>query len=230
EPVERRRTEKGTRPRVWYVDALPEALVPGAASEASSWVWSDRATPPLAPLEGLEPDPNVLTTLDVAHPPQWGWHVWTYLVTKNLAAGAALAAPFLAWLGVRAGAWRDLVPEITALVFTAVTVALLVHDLGRPERFWRLLLRPNTKSWLVRGAWVLMAFGAVTSLSLMTRLVGTLHIGFSNVSSPFVIVADLLRWTNLPFAVLASGYSAWLFRQCRGRDLWLEPGLFVRLV
>jgi Fe-S-cluster-containing dehydrogenase component len=216
-PTSRRRLDKGTQPRVWYVDALPEALVPGATAEPASWLWSQRATsPPPEPAPAAPAD--VWTTLDVAHPAQWGWHVWLYLVTKNAAAGAALAAPFLAALGVRAGAARDVVPEIVALVFTAITSALLVHDLGRPERFWRLLLRPNPRSWLVRGAWVLMAFGAAVSAALGLRLAG------------LAAAADAARIVALPLAVLASGYSAWLFAQCRGRDLWIEPGLFGRLV
>jgi hypothetical protein len=107
---------------------------------------------------------------------------------------------------------------VVALVFTAITSALLVHDLGRPERFWRLVLKPNTRSWLVRGAWVLMAFGAVTAAAMGLRLGG------------WGGAADVARVVAVPLAVLASGYSAWLFAQCRGRDLWLEPGLFVRLV
>ena len=218
EAVQQRRLDKGTQPRVWYIDALPESLVPGAQTESSSWLWAERATPPLAPAPGLEPDPAVRTTLDVAHPPQWGWHVWTYLVTKNLAAGVALVAPFLGWLGVRAGGVKGFAPEIVALVFVAITSILLVHDLGRPERFWRLLLRPNTRSWLVRGAWVLMAFGGVATAALVLRAFG------------LAAAADVARVVNLPGAALVSGYSAWLFAQCRGRDLWLEPGLFGRLV
>lgn len=216
--AQQRRVDKGTRPRVWYIDALPESLVPNAAAESSSWLWAERATPPLAPAPGLEPDPATRTTLDVAHPPQWGWHVWTYLVTKNLAAGAALVAPFLGWLGIREGAGKGLVPEIVALVFVTITSVLLVHDLGRPERFWRLVLRPNTRSWLVRGAWVLMAFGGIAAAALVFRLLG------------WAPAADAARVLNLPAAALVSGYSAWLFAQCRGRDLWLEPGLFGRLV
>jgi Fe-S-cluster-containing dehydrogenase component len=217
-PTSRRRLDKGTQPRVWYVDALPEALVPGRPAEQATWMWSERATPP--PPDAVPPPAgaDVWTTLDVSHPPQWGWHVWLYLVTKNIAAGAALAAPFLGTLGVAAGAARDFAPEAVALVFTAITSVLLVHDLGRPERFWRLVLKPNTRSWLVRGAWVLMAFGAVSAAALGLRLGGKGG------------AADVARVLAVPLAVLASGYSAWLFAQCRGRDLWLEPGLFVRLV
>jgi Fe-S-cluster-containing dehydrogenase component len=42
QPTEQRKVEKGTKPRVWYVDALPEALVPGATSQPESYLWSDR--------------------------------------------------------------------------------------------------------------------------------------------------------------------------------------------
>lgn len=218
QPADRRKLEKGTMPRVWYVDALPEALVPGQTSEPASFLWSERPAPPLPVLPGLEATPDLMTTLDIGHPPAWGWHVWAYLMTKNAAAGAALAAPFLAWLGVAPSFGARFGPEIAALLFWIVTNILLVHDLGRPGRFWRLLLRPNRRSWLVKGAWVLMAFGGVTAAALATRALG------------FEALADTLRWANLPFAVLASGYSAWLFAQCRGRDLWLERGLFGRLV
>jgi formate-dependent nitrite reductase membrane component NrfD len=113
-------------------------------------------------------------------------------------------------LGVAAGGARDYVPEVVELVFLFVTVFLLIHDLGRPERFWRLLLKPNTKSWLVKGGWFLTGFGAVAAASLGARWLGMDG------------VADALRWVNVPLAVMASGYSAFLFAQCRGRDAWIS--------
>lgn len=211
QPTSRRKLDKGTRPRVWYVDALPEALVPGVPAEPASYLWSDRspgdAPPPIVP--GFEPTPDITATLDVPHPPVWGWHVSAYLVTKNVAAGAALFAPLFpaiaTWLlGI-------------ALVFLAVTNVLLVLDLGRPERFLKILFHPNTRSWLVKGAWILTAFGIVTTLALALRLLG--------IAAP----AGILAWANVPIAVLTAGYSAWLFAQCRGRDLWIQPGLFALL-
>jgi Fe-S-cluster-containing dehydrogenase component len=212
EKTSQRKTEKGTKPRVWYVDALDEALEPGRAEEPDTWLWSDRKAPPPT-VPGFEPDPDVITTLNVDHPPAWGWHVWAYLLTKNLAAGAMLVAPFLGWLGARDGLW----PEVLSLVFQAVTFYLLVADLGRPERFWRLLLTPNPDSWLVKGAWVLGAFGVLTTASLGARWLG------------MDVLASGLRWATLPAALMASGYSAFLFAQCRGRDLWIHPGLFLTL-
>ena len=216
-PTAQRKLEKGTQPRVWYVDALEEALVPGAALEPDTWLWSQRAAPPApelhAPAAASAAASGAVTTLNVDHPPVWGWHIWTYLLTKNVAAGAMLCAP----LATLEGALRA-VPETTALVFLAITGFLLVHDLGRPERFLKILFHANPRSWLVRGTWVLAAFGALTAASLAALV-------FEQAG-----LARALRFANLPLAVLASGYSAFLFAQCRGRDLWIQPGLFTGLV
>ncbi|MCG3134688.1 MAG: hypothetical protein HMLKMBBP_02009 [Planctomycetes bacterium] len=214
EQTSRRRLEKGTQPRVWYVDALPEALVPASHVEPPTYLWSDRRTPQPAVPPGFEPPADLVASLDVAHPPQWGWHVWAYLVTKNVAAGAAVASPLLALGGVAAG----IVPEVVALVFLIATVALLIHDLGRPERFVRLLLAPNTTSWLVKGGWALTAFGALAFGAMVAKLAGMDG------------VARALLWANVPVAALTSGYSAFLFRQCRARDLWHSKWMFATLV
>ncbi|HEX9792603.1 MAG TPA: 4Fe-4S dicluster domain-containing protein [Planctomycetota bacterium] len=213
EPTSQRKLDKGTRPRVWYVDALEESLVPGMAAEPESWIWSERRRPP-ATVPGFESVPDLITTLNVDHPPAWGWHIWTYLLTKNIAAGAMLLAPFLGLLDVDAGVW----PEWVALVFLGITSFLLVHDLGRPERFLKILTHGNSRSWLVKGSYVLMVFGGLTTASLAARFAGLEQI------------SDLLRWLDLPAAALASGYSAFLFAQCKGRELWLERGLFGHLI
>lgn len=215
QPTSRRRLEKGTKPRVWYVDALEESLTPGAAAEPSMWLWSDRRRAP-RPVPGWEEPLDLRTTLNADHPPAWGWHIWLYLWTKNVAAGLMLLAPLYAVLGVPNGGGA--LPEIFALAFLAVTGFLLVHDLGRPERFLKILFHPNAKSWLVKGTWVLVGFGALTSGALVLQLLEQPQI------------AQILRWINLPFAALASGYTALLFAQCRGRDLWIEQGLFAQLV
>jgi len=221
EKPQRRKTEKGTEPRVWYLDAAEEGLRGGLAEEPSRWIWSDRAAPPptLPPeMVAMARAAGAITVLSTDHPPQWGWHIWSYLVTKNVAAGSMLIAPFLLLLGVRSATAAGILPEALSLLYLGATQFLLVHDLARPERFLRVILTPNPASWLVRGAWVLAAFGLVTTLSLILRLTGD------------VGIADVLRIVALPLAALASGYSAWLFHQCRGRDLWIENHLFTKLV
>ncbi|KAA3608972.1 MAG: 4Fe-4S dicluster domain-containing protein [Planctomycetota bacterium] len=208
-----RKLEKGTQPKLWYVDALEASLQPGSAREPEAWLWSDRRQAPVA-VPGFEALPDLVTTFNVDHSRRWGWHIYGYLMTKNLAAGTMLLAPWCTLAGYDGG----LFPEIAALFFLAITSFLLVHDLGKPERFLKILLRPNLKSWLVLGTYFLIGFGALTSASLVARLAG------------WPEVANGLRWLNLPFALMTSGYSAFLFAQCKGRDLWLEKGLFATLI
>ncbi len=214
QPTSRRKVEKGTKPRVWYVDALPEALDPAAATQPPIFLWSDRPRAAPTPVPGFETPPDIVASLNHIAKPQWGWHVWLYLYTKNLAAGAMMIAPFAAWLRMETGPW----PEAVALLFLAITGVLLVHDLGRPERFHKIFTHPNWKSWLVKGSWVIAVFGALTSASLAAQLLGA-----DGLVAP-------LRWLALPAAVLTSGYSAFLFAQCQGRDLWLERGFFAQLI
>jgi hypothetical protein len=138
-------------------------------------------------------------------------------VTKGVAAGAALLAPFGAALGLPEFNARWL-PEVLALAFSMFTVALLIEDLARPHLFFRLLTRPNTRSWLVKGGWVLGAFGALTALILGLRLAGAEQ------------AADHLRWPNALLGLATAGYTALLFRQCEGRDLWQGPLLLPHLL
>ena len=108
------------------------------------------------------------------HRVPWHWQVPAYLVTKAIGAGAFIVAA--------AGVALGLLPSIPlfttiasflALLFVGVTVGLLVWDLDRPERFWTILIRPQWRSWLTRGAVILIAFTVVVGL-----LVGSPAVGF----------------------------------------------------
>ncbi len=214
-----RRPEQNTGPNVHYLGVEPLSLQPGAAERPSTYIWSER------PDAGVEPwpdevaptTPDLRTVLDVGHKVEWGWPVALYLVTKGIAAGAAMLAPFLLGFGITGFAERWL-PEILGLVFTTITTFLLVEDLHQPLKFLTLLTRPNTKSWLVRGAWILMAFSALTCAILVAH-----WFGHDN-------AAQYLRAFNVVLGAAAAGYTAFLFRQCEGRDLWQERRLLPHLL
>jgi Fe-S-cluster-containing dehydrogenase component len=219
-----RRPEQGTGPNVFYLGAHAASLEPGTAREEDMYLWSDRRLPkvplPAEDVARLQRG-DARVALDVDHKVHWGWKVDTYLVTKGIAAGAALWAPFLAFMPSAQGFARNYLPELLALLFLGVTNVLLVTDLKRPKQFLSILLRPNMRSWLVKGAWVLMAFGGITAAILVARVLGLDG------------SADGLRWTNLVGGSLAAAYTAFLFAQCEGRDLWqhtrvLLPHLLVQ--
>jgi Fe-S-cluster-containing dehydrogenase component/formate-dependent nitrite reductase membrane component NrfD len=203
-----RRAEQETGPNVYYLGAEPVALRPGAARRPPAYLWSDR--PPQKPEPwptGLPLVPDATVALDVGHDIAWGWPIAAYLVAKGIAGGAAMLAPFAEALGLR-GRGAAYLPETLGLGFGLLTGLLLVEDLARPWRFYRLLTRPNWHSWLVRGAVVLGVFVALMAAGIGLRLAG---------AQP---AADALRWAGAGAGLGAAGYTAFLFAQCKGRDLW----------
>ncbi|MBK8976901.1 MAG: 4Fe-4S dicluster domain-containing protein [Planctomycetes bacterium] len=206
-----RRPEQGTGPNVHYLGMDAVSLEPGLAKDPPTYLWSERRLAPPPWPDTDDTHPHATTVLDVNHDVHWGSKVSAYLVTKGIAAGAALLAWLPATLGVRGFGARWL-PELLALTFLLATVALLIGDLKRPQYFFRLLTRPNLRSWLVKGGFVLGAFGALTAAILAARFAG------------LTALADALRIPNVALGALCAGYTAWLFQQCEGRDLWQSAG------
>ena len=221
-----RKPEAGTGPNVLYRDADPAGLDPLRADASGGYMWAGRG-PGAAPdverfqSELEDSERRARAVYDVDHRAWWGGTVSAYLWTKSIAAGALLALAALLGPLLRAGAdgaamFRAL-PAI-GLVFLTITTILLIADLKRPARFLFLLTRPNTGSWLVRGAWILMGYGAILSAWLAWAVLGT----------PGGDGAWALAAVGAVGGVLAAGYTGWLFGQCRGRVLWLARGLWVR--
>jgi len=159
------------------------------------------------------------TAYTTAHQMTWKAKVSSYLVTKAVAAGMMAVAALLVVLGHGGEqAVAGVVPAVTAGVFLAVTGLLLVWDLRRPDRFYYLLTRANRRSWLVKGAVVLGAYAAVCAAWFVAGLVGSV---------------GALQVLAAPAALLAAataGYTAFLFGQCEGRDLWQTPLLLPTLL
>ena len=219
-----RAPEQGTHPKVFYRGLSQEALDPTRTMiRPDGMIWADTTsghstiTPTMA--DHSPEEIAARTTYTTAHPATWGTKVSAYLVTKAIAAGTMLIAALLVALG-HAGerAAVGLVAPLVAGLFTAITGVLLVADLKQPKRFWFLITKPNTRSWLVRGAWILGGFAFVTALWGVAGIV----------DAPTVI-----KVLALPVALLAAGaagYTAFLFGQCEGRDLWQTPMLLPILL
>jgi formate-dependent nitrite reductase membrane component NrfD len=100
-----------------------------------------------------------------------------------------------------------------------------VFDLEHPERFFYILRRPQWKSWLARGAVLLIGLTVVSGLWWLLELGG--YMGWwGDVSGirPFFAIL------NLPLAVGVAVYTAFLFAQAEGRDLWQSSLLPFHLV
>ena len=170
----------------------------------------------------------VQTGYNAQHKVPWHWPVPAYLVTKAIGSGAFML--LAAWFGLGVVPFEiglALAGGLLALVFTALTTALLVVDLERPERFLTILLRPQWRSWLTRGAFILIGFTAVAGLWWLAELGGALRLipdGLvSALRAPLLLLGGGL-------AAAAATYTAWLFGQAEGRDLWQSPTLPLHLL
>lgn len=151
-------------------------------------------------------------------PPQkgvlWGWQVSAYLWTKSIAAGVCLLPPLAKTFGIIDIGWgTEMVGLLLVLIFLGLTGILLIWDLDQPKRFLNVLLRPQWRSWLVKGAYVITAFSGLVVAMLMVKW-------FQPQDGP---VEAALRFPLMALAVLAAIYTAFLFAQAKGRDFWQSP-------
>jgi Fe-S-cluster-containing dehydrogenase component/formate-dependent nitrite reductase membrane component NrfD len=216
-PVTVRRPEQGTRPKAFYIGAHEAALEPLAARHEPMYMWSD-GRPDAGGGSARAPQLRARVAYDVPRQRVWGGRVSAYIVTKSIGAGAGLVAVLgrVAGWGEGSPLVERLVPLI-GLLFLGLTGALLVSDLKRPERFWTIMTRPQWRSWLTRGAYVITGYGALLAAWVAASLAGADR------------ALDLLVWPLGVLALLTAAYTAFLFAQCEGRDLWQSPLLLVHL-
>ena len=286
--VQARKPEKGTEPKLFYVDGDEGSITPGATAREEHYMWSDsptrmeirgaareefdlrRAAESLAEsdvsfgddearadggcacggdcacsgdgdrvasdggyatggaggstgeksrtehaYELLTEEARRVYDVGETHYRSWGWEVYSYTWTKSISAGALLVPALLMLAGVVAPS-ADLlgVSAVVSGVFLALTGLLLVLDLEQPMRFHWVLLRPNWRSWLVKGAYIITAFGGYLGLVVLAWLAGA-----GGVVDPLVLGVG---------AVLSAStavYTAFLFSQSKGRDLWQSPAM-----
>lgn len=178
--------------------------------------------------EGRMAEHMVQTTYNAQHKVPWHWPVPAYLVTKGIGSGVfSLLAIFFGLNLVEFDSLLALVGNFVALTFIGLTTLLLVYDLEKPSTFLRIVFQPQMKSWLARGAFILMGFSAVAGLWFL--LEGAAYLGFMNSSLattarlPLLVIGFIL-------AIGSAIYTAFLFGQAEGRDLWqstLLPGHLV---
>jgi Fe-S-cluster-containing dehydrogenase component/formate-dependent nitrite reductase membrane component NrfD len=273
EQVTARKVEKGTRPKLFYIEGDEASLKPIVTAPASSYMWSSQATgvghfahyaearmssadpakmaeqlsgewAAPAGVSGGEGDgERVLVphggdekmmqqkaqevikekARRVYDAPSkgavWGWEVSAYVWTKAICAGTFLI-PFVALISgfVAVSETAQWLGLAVSLIFLTLTGVLLVKDLDKPMRFAYVLLRPQWGSWLVRGGYIIAAYGGLLMLCGAAKF--------------FVwnSVSQIALWGSAIFAVLTAVYTAFLFAQAKGRDFWQSPTLSLHML
>ena len=266
--VTARKVEKGTEPRLYYLEGDLDSLEPTQTDQIEESIWSEQeqgvghwanhqphaldrlgqllnlgdTTEMIEPLSrSIESTPEEANKKEAneGHPnptmnssprrvydaPQkgvmWGWQVSGYLWTKSIAAGVCLLPLFAKSIKIAdIGYTTELFGLFATLLFLGLTGILLIWDLDQPKRFLNVVLRPQWRSWLVKGAYIITGFSALVTLYLLTKL-------FNRSDG---IVESLLRVPLMIFGILAAIYTAFLFAQAKGRDFWQSPLLPLHML
>jgi Fe-S-cluster-containing dehydrogenase component/formate-dependent nitrite reductase membrane component NrfD len=215
--VAARKPHKGTQPKLFYAGIEGDFLQPSMMLAQSSHVFADHN--PAAELTGYPADANSVigaarVAYDVAHHRPWDVLSAIYLWTKSIGGGVLLVAAVIAGLISPRDVSRTILfgiaSPLAALILITITTAVLIGHLKRPDRFYYILIKPNPRSWLVWGTWILMAYGAAAAAWLLFGLMGE--------AAPGLLIA-IAALAGAASAV----YSAFLFSQAKGRDLWQSP-------
>jgi formate-dependent nitrite reductase membrane component NrfD/ferredoxin len=219
EAVSVRRPEKETLPKLFYKGAHQATLDPIAARrpDGGLFMWSEQQESPAHVVSGNSAFNNTsaaaLLSYDVAHSIPWDWKVSLYTWTKGLAAGIYLLAALLVLTGFLSSGgtlWLWVTPILSG-AFLGITGALLIWDLEHPERFYMIFTRPQWRSWLVKGAFIIAAYSLVLALHFLGSWLGS---------------KSLQRWLmipGIPLSILTAVYTAYLFAQAKARDMWQNP-------
>ncbi|NTU92490.1 MAG: polysulfide reductase NrfD [Chlorobiaceae bacterium] len=235
-----RRPEKGTRPKLFYINGDGASLDPMMAPPAQAYHWSSQS-------RGVGHFAKYCLDGDSSHhgapaqqPPQaikgsstfarrvydapskgavWGWEVPAYVWSKAVSAGTFLLLFVLtAVMGLSLPDTLQWAAWGVSLLFLSLTGGLLVKDLDRPDRFVSVMLRPQFGSWLVRGGYTITGFGAFLALWGAGRFFAL----------PAVETAAL--WGGALLALVTAVYTAFLFGSAKGRDFWQSPLLSLHML
>ena len=120
----------------------------------------------------------VLSSTFFSAPPDWGWLIVWYFFFGGLAGGCYFLAVMLDLFGRPEDRALARLGYYIALPCLLISGILLTLDLGRPLRFWHMLLQSNTykimfKPWspMSLGSWALLIFGLFSFLSFIGALV-----------------------------------------------------------
>jgi len=240
EAVSVRKPEKGTKPKLFYIDGDNASLDPGEANPETDYMWSSQSSgvghyakfaeekiktnaDKMVPqnLVQIEPRGKKEKPRRVYDAPGkgvlWGWEVSAYIWTKAIAAGAFLI-PIIGGNFMEVPLAIKQLGAVIAFIFLAITGILLIMDLGRPDRFLNVLFRPQWKSWLSRGAYIITAYGGILTLWLAASFLG------------FGSWLKFIEPLGVIFALLSAVYTAFLFAQAKGRDFWQSPMLGLHML
>jgi formate-dependent nitrite reductase membrane component NrfD len=172
-----------------------------------------------------------------SEPPDWGWLIVIYFFLGGLAGGSYFLGVMIDFLGGREDrrlARLGYYIAFPCIVFCAV---FLTVDLGRPERFWHMLIQSNTyrpifKYWspISVGAWALLIFGGFCLVSFLAALVEDNRLNWpaGRRLRPPGLLGTLIAAIGGLFGFFVAGYTGILLT-VTNRPIWTDTPLLGML-
>ena len=167
-------------------------------------------------------------------PPQWEWYIVWYFFLGGIAGGLYLIGTVLRLVGDERDVpvWR--LAFLLTLPVLVICPILLTLDLGRPLRFWHMMIDSRTftlnfKYWspMSVGVWVLLIFGVFALVSFLEAL-ANLRTG----RAPFLSggLGRAFVTVGAVFGLFLAGYTGVLLsvsNQPVWSDTWALGALFL---
>ena len=165
--------------------------------------------------------------------PHWRWLIVGYFFLGGLAAGSYFLATSMDL--VATGRHRRLVNLGYLIAFPLVCVCglLLTIDLGRPERFWHMLIQSETFRPMIKtyspmslGAWALLLFGGCAFVTFVAVLAehGWLRWSVLRQLSPSAPLGRLVTVVGMLLGFYVAGYTGVLLA-VTNRPIWADTNL-----
>src|SRR5947208_14259159 len=165
--------------------------------------------------------------------PHWRWLIVAYFFLGGLAGGSYFLATMMDLFGKRED--RLLVRLAYLIAFPAVCVCglLLTVDLGRPERFWHMLVQAQTFRPMIKayspmsiGSWALLLFSGCAFLSFVAVLAERGWLPWPPLLrlNPPALLGRLVTAVGALLGLYLAGYTGVLLA-VKNRPIWADTTL-----
>jgi hypothetical protein len=134
-------------------------------------------------------------------PPVWTWEIPLYMFIGGAGGAAAVIAAVSDWTGQDRTLVRD--ARWVAALSGPVSAALLISDLGRPERFINMLRVFKPQSAMSVGSWTLAAFSTASGIAAAASVLG----GRNGSASPMRATAEISGAASAALGTLLATYT-----------------------
>ena len=167
-------------------------------------------------------------------PPQWEWYIVWYFFLGGIAGGLYALGAVLRLVGDERDAPIARLAFLLCLPILVICPILLTLDLGRPLRFWHMMIDSRTfslnfKYWspMSVGVWVLLIFGVFALVSFLEAL-ANLRTG----RAPYLVggLGRVFVAVGAFFGLFLAGYTGVLLsvsNQPIWSDTWALGALFL---